>query len=504
MTDMLAIMGGTVIDVRTAAQHPNVAVLRIAAPDVAAVFGIYPNQLGPAVTWSTVTLLNCPIEIHVEPRRSLVDEPIGIRLAGLESTQHVTLRASQTDDLRRTWRAHATFVADAHGEVDVAAQAPLSGTYADADAMGMIWSMALATDEPNQAPFFQKEPTPLPVELVAEINGAPAARTTLERLYVADGVERIPVREEGLVGTLFVPPSAGPHPVVITLSGSGGGLSEGGAALYASHGYAGFALAYFNYEDLPQELVEIPLEYFETAIRWSQRQPHLDGNRIAVSGTSRGGELVLLLGATFPAVKAVIAYVPSGIVYGGIGRSGVRGASPAWTFRGEGIPYMQPRPEKLSPEPPPSPPGQPIPLTPRFLHGLEDEEAAARVEIPVERINGPVLLISGKDDAMWPSERLAEIARRRFQAHHFRHPYRHLAYDGAGHMIGTPYQPTTVLASRHPLTGEVFAYGGTPKAYARARADSWREILKMLAETFGQGGDAHLREVSAARVEHVT
>jgi hypothetical protein len=29
------------------------------------------------------------------------------------------------------------------------------------------------------------------------------------------------------------------------------------------------------------------------------------------------------------------------------------------------------------------------------------------------------------------------------------------------------------------------AYGGTPRGYARARAESWREILKMLAETFG-------------------
>jgi len=51
-------------------------------------------------------------------------------------------------------------------------------------------------------------------------------------------------------------------------------------------------------------------------------------------------------------------------------------------------------------------------------------------------------------------------------------------------MIGTPYLPTTVLASQHPLTGEVFAYGGTPKAYAAAREDSWREILKMLSERF--------------------
>jgi len=431
-----------------------------------------------------VVLPHSPIEIQVDPPRSMVDEPLSVRLTGFEPGQRVTLHASQTDDLGRTWRAHATFVADSHGQVDVATQAPLSGTYTEADAMGLIWSMELAADEPNRAPLFRKEPTPLPIEFVAEVDDAPVARTTAERLYVADGVERLPVREDGLVGTLFVPPGAGPHPVVITLSGSGGGLSEGGAALYASHGYAGFALAYFNYAELPQDLIEIPLEYFETAIRWLQSQPRLDGDRIAVAGTSRGGELVLLLGATFPAVKAVIAYVPSGIVHGGIGRSGVRGASPAWTFRGEAVPYMQPRPEKLSAEPPPPPQGEPIPLTPRFLRGLEDAEAAARAEIPVERINGPVLLISGKDDAMWPSTRLAEIARRRLEEHHFPHPYRHLAYAGAGHMIGTPYLPTSVLASRHPLTGEMFAYGGTPKAYAAAREDSWREILKLLAETF--------------------
>jgi dienelactone hydrolase len=435
-----------------------------------------------------VALLNYTsrgIEIRLDPARSMVDEPLRIQLSGVEPGQRVTLRASQTDDLARTWRAHATFVADSNGQIDVSAQAPVSGTYADADAMGLIWSMQLAAHEPNQGPFFRDVPTsPLPIQFVAEVDEAPVARTTVERMYVADGVERIPVREHGLVGTLFVPPGGGPHPVVITLGGSGGGLSEGSAALYASHGYAGFALAYFNYADLPPDLIDIPLEYFETAIGWLQRQPRLDGDRIAASGTSRGGELVLLLGATFPAVRAVIAYVPSGIVHGGIARSGVRGASPAWTFRGEAIPYMQPRPERLSAEPPPPPKGQPIPLAPRFLRGLEDEEAAQRAEIAVERINGPVLLISGKDDAMWPSERLAEIARRRLEAHQFAHPYRHLAYAGAGHMIGTPFLPTTVLASRHPLTGEVFAYGGTPKAYAAAREDSWREILKLLGETF--------------------
>jgi dienelactone hydrolase len=421
------------------------------------------------------------IRLEVTPERSLVDEPLHICVSGLHPRQRVTLRAQQTDEYGRVWRSHAEFEADELGRVDVPSQTPVAGTYKQADAMGLIWSMALDADESNQAPFARKEPSPLPVEIIAEVNGDIIARQTVERLYVADGVERIPIRDNGLVATLFVPPGDGPHPVVITLSGSGGGLFEGGAALYASHGYAGLALAYFNHEGLPSELINIPLEYFEKAIEWLQRHPRLDGSRIAVSGTSRGGELALLLGATFPSIKAVIAYVPSGIVFGGISRDGVRGARAAWMFRGEPVAFLQPRPELLSPEPPPQPDDEAVRLTDRFLRSMEDTEAVERVEIPVERINGPVLMISGKDDAMWPSTRLAEVARNRLEKNGFRHAYRHLAYEDAGHMIGTPYTPSTIVASRHALTGGLNAYGGTPAGYAAAREESWREILRTLA-----------------------
>src|SRR5947199_3406337 len=124
-----------------------------------------------------MTINGRPPEIYVNPVRSMVDVPLGIRLMGFASGQQVTLRASQTDDLERTWRAHATFVADSNGQVDVAAQAPVSGTYTEADRMGLIWSMALAADETNQAPFFRKQPTPLPIEFVAEVDDKPVART---------------------------------------------------------------------------------------------------------------------------------------------------------------------------------------------------------------------------------------------------------------------------------------------------------------------------------------
>ena len=83
------------------------------------------------------------------------------------------------------------------------------------------------------------------------------------------------------------------------------------AAHLAARGYAALALAYFGTEHLPPTLAEIPLEYFETALAWLARQPEVDPDRLGVAGVLRGGELALLLGATFPALRAVVADVPS-------------------------------------------------------------------------------------------------------------------------------------------------------------------------------------------------
>jgi dienelactone hydrolase len=61
---------------------------------------------------------------------------------------------------------------------------------------------------------------------------------------------------------------------------------------------------------LPRGLVKIPLEYFENAIRWMRAQPWLRDGFLAAWGPSRGGELALLLGATFSDINAVSAWVP--------------------------------------------------------------------------------------------------------------------------------------------------------------------------------------------------
>jgi uncharacterized protein len=292
---------------------------------------------------------------------------------------------------------------------------------------------------------------------------------------------RRPVEEEGLVGTLFCPSTPGPHPAVIALGGVGGGLREGGAEALASEGFASLALAYFGVDPLPSELVEIPLEYFEWAIAWLKSQPEVDANRIALVGNSKGGELALLLGATYPEdVKAVIGYAPSAVVWQGItfNREAYHGGprSP-WSLRGEPVPFARfarPLPTQMVRMVGSYLGRQPIVGRVFYERAIKNETAVAAAEIAVEKIDGPLLLISGTEDQMWPSTRLSEMAIERLKAHDHPFPYEHLRYEGAGHMITLPNaEPPVSWTSRYEV-------GGTREANEFANADSWTKVLGFL------------------------
>ncbi len=74
-----------------------------------------------------------------------------------------------------------------------------------------------------------------------------------------------------------------------------------------------------------------PLEYLATALDYLATQPEVRGDRLGVVGHSRGAELALLTGATFPRVGAVVALAPSAFVWGGLGDATGGPEPAAWT-----------------------------------------------------------------------------------------------------------------------------------------------------------------------------
>lgn len=280
------------------------------------------------------------------------------------------------------------------------------------------------------------------------------------------------VRDDGLVATYLRPKGEGILPAVMVVGGSEGGIksAESMAYRFAERGYASLAVAYFGVEPLPKALANVPLEYFDRALGWLQRQPRIDPANLAVAGTSRGGELALLIAAHNPALNRVIAIAPSHVVWGPVGPFKDPKIS-AWTRDGHPLPFVAHVRE-------PDYSAKPYRGTPDFLADLQQTALAEAAAIPVEKIRGAVLLLSGEDDQIWPSTLMSRLAMKRLAAAN--HPYRfeHVSFPGAGHLIGPGSDPS-LTEGRHP-TGVVIAFGGSKTANRAAQLEGWAKAMEFL------------------------
>jgi hypothetical protein len=98
-------------------------------------------------------------------------------------------------------------------------------------------------------------------------------------------------------------------------------------------------------------------------------------------------------------------------------------------------------------------------------------------EIPVENIHGPILLLSGKDDQIWPGDMMADKLMARLKQH--RHAYHgvHFSYDQVGHSIPCGYLPTA-----GDFSGLRLVIGGNAEGVAKAQRDNWPRVLGFLTQ----------------------
>ncbi|GAB2812152.1 acyl-CoA thioester hydrolase/BAAT C-terminal domain-containing protein [Comamonas piscis] len=419
------------------------------------------------------------LSITIDQADALIDVARHIRIEGAQPGEAVEISA-ETPRSGVLWRAQARFIADAQGAVDLNRNAPVSGSYTGVDGMGLVWSQSPV--ESTSRELFNQPVTDALVTSLQASTATAQAQARFSQQLAAPGVTRREVREDGLVGTLYLPAGAGPHPAVMIVNGSGGGINEPRAALYASRGYAAFALAYFKAPGLSPYISNTPLEYFEKGLQWLRRTVQPAHDFVALSGQSRGGELVLLLGATFvQQVSAVVGYVPSAFVHSGqnacdpqVGREG-----PTWLLGGKPLTHIWENNRSASWAPfdeGPSPHRHERAMRTALL----DAEAVARARIPVERIQGPVMLLSASDDGSWPSSVYSQMVRDKLAKVQHPHDVQWLDFERAGHAILFPYVPTTQLVYAHPVSGKVSTGGGNPADNAHADAASWQGVLQFL------------------------
>ena len=423
------------------------------------------------------------ITLEVEPETALIDVPRRIVVSGLRDGEIVEIASESTHSDGSVWRATAQFPATADGVVDVATQSPIDGSYQGVSAMGLVWSQIEVSPPDGRPRERASVVAPRVVKLVASSrDGMSVAHASFKQLYVPEGVVRREILEDGLSGVLFLPAGPGPHIAIMIMNGSGGGINEPRAALYASRGYAALALGYFRCPGRPDYISNTPLEYFQKGLGWIRKNVRPMHDFVAISGQSRGGELVLLLASMFPdEVSAVMAYVPAAYIH-----SGQSAADPAlgresatWTLDGKPLPHLWENNRTGAWAPYDAGP-TPKRLEYALLTALADHRATERARIPVEKIKCPILLIHGTDDGWWPTDYHCDVIEETLAAVAHSPPVTRLRFPGAGHLIVFPHVPTTTICQAHAISGILSTNGGNARDNAVANEEAWAGALKFL------------------------
>jgi pimeloyl-ACP methyl ester carboxylesterase len=275
---------------------------------------------------------------------------------------------------------------------------------------------------------------------------------------------------EHLGTKLYLSDKPGKRPLVLLLHGSEGGTGFmedfGVQETLRARGFHVLGAIYFDSSSSfpgPKALNQVRLESFMEEIKKYAQAHHeiIDSSEIGIVGVSLGGELSLLLASLYPEFKFVLALVPGDVVFQ---KHDPFGGSP-WMHKDKELPYvrfpilawqsikcfvmwngfwisqyspfefLRWAPERML-------------CTGMMLDAMERADNLEQASIKVENINGPVLLVSGQDDIMWPSAFMSDRALERLKKNNFTHPKGHLALPG-GHGAWTEiwFQTLDILSA---------------------------------------------------------
>ncbi|KAF1391480.1 hypothetical protein PFLUV_G00042570 [Perca fluviatilis] len=406
------------------------------------------------------------------PVRALIDEQISIKGSFLPPECPVTVCAQMHSDDGDLWEAFAHYNTNADGTVNLTKDHSVGGSYLGCEPMGLFWGLQPAPCAREGLRLRKKNVETPYVMLLSLLEGhvSPSERQSTElaaviteRWYMAPGVRRTEIRQDGVVGTLFLPPGPGPFPAMLDLWGMGGGLVEYRSALLASRGYASLSLAYIGHKDLPGSLTHINVgdSYFESAFHLLQDHRQVCADRVGIIGLSFGVYLTLRI-ATKTVVKPACLICVNGPVGSTVKFSDPDGRTEQfesdqkyWTYNDQG---------HVS-----------------FKDVSLPANLSAESKVKIEHLTCPLMYIVGEDDLSASSIESANLIEETLKAAGKSQLFTCLSYPGAGHLIEPPYTPNS-RASLWSVKPQklVTLWGGHPAPHAAAQEDAWKKILDFM------------------------
>lgn len=299
--------------------------------------------------------------------------------------------------------------------------------------------------------------------------------------YVADsilfdGVRPKAIKENGFQANYFSKKSIQNKTAVIVLGG--GQWGDYWAQHFAKNDMVGLSIPYTGREPLPRLPEEIELEYFKKAINWLAQQPEVNRNKIVVMGASKNAELALILASTFhESIDGVVAYAPSSVSWSNtVLPYNSDELKASWKVKGIDIPYVPM--DKIKGDN-----SNTIDMLGYWEKGLQKTDFIAQASIKVEQIKGPILLISGNDDKVWPASKMADMIEKRLKENAFNYSFQNLKYDNAGHSISNnPDAKSSQLKRAITIEGKAYEYelGGSSEGNYKAKQDARIKLMEFL------------------------
>lgn len=242
------------------------------------------------------------------------------------------------------------------------------------------------------------------------------------------GISQKLPKNHGKLETKLFSPEDGGNSLLVAFGGSEGGntfaseRTENVRNQFLNRGFHFLSINYFGTKGLPKYIDRISLDAIYDTIAKIGKNLTISNDNIVLLGASRGGELILNLASNFE-FRGVIALVPSSVTVPNFHNKKL---CSSWVLNNKEVEFIKIDEKVLNKE------GWSIALK----NSLNKQNESSPGFIPVENMNGFVLLTSGKTDNAWPSYDMCNYMIDRMKRNDFNFPYSHISFKG-GHNPST-------------------------------------------------------------------